>query len=323
MTCKDPFNPNPKVKSSRLNILPANPDSGHEARAVDLGRFPSWLHRKLPRGGTLHQTGSTLDKNRLPTVCEEARCPNRLECWNKKTATFLTMGDACTRNCGFCSIKFDKTPLPLDNGEPKRVADAVSQLGLKHTVLTMVARDDLEDGGASHLKKIVEEIRKINPHTTVEILTSDFNGNQEAWDIIIEIEPEVFNYNLETVRELTPRVRNRATYERTLAFLHYVNTRKKNPSLLVKSGLMLGLGETMSQVEQALLDLKEAGCAIVTLGQYLQPTPQKLLVKAFITPETFKQYEAYGKSIGIPYVYAGPFVRSSYNADQIFTKVTP
>lgn len=317
-----PFDPSPRVKSSRLNMLPDNPDSANEESAVALGRFPSWLHRKLPKGGNLFKTGDALDKNRLHTVCEEARCPNLLECWSKKTATFLTMGKSCTRNCGFCSIDFATTPPPLEKDEPKRIADTVKSLGLKHVVLTMVARDDLPDGGAFHLKAIIEEIRKVNDSTTIEVLTSDFSGNKEAWDIVLEASPEIFNYNLETVRELTPRVRHKATYERTLAFLKYAHENRKSSSLLVKSGMMLGLGETEEQVKQALTDLKAVGCSIVTLGQYLQPANNKLLVKAFITPDAFDQYAAYGKSIGIPFVYAGPFVRSSYNADLVFKNFT-
>lgn len=274
----------------------------------------------MPKGGNLFKTGDALEKNRLHTVCEEAKCPNLLECWTKKTATFLTLGKTCTRNCGFCSIDFSKNPPPLEADEPKRTSDAVKAIGLKHVVLTMVARDDLADGGAGHLKKIVEKIRDDNPETTIELLTSDFNGNKTAWEIILEAVPEIFNYNLETVRQLTPRVRHKATYERTLEFLNYASSHKKCPSMLTKSGMMLGLGETKAQVHEALRDLKEAGCAIVTLGQYLQPDKKKLLVKEFITPETFEDYASFGHSIGIPYVYAGPFVRSSYNADLVLQK---
>lgn len=186
----------------------------------------------------------------------------------------------------------------------------------------MVARDDLPDGGAAHLKAIVEEIRKVNPETTIELLTSDFNGNKESWDILIDSRPDVFNYNLETVRSLTPRVRHKASYDRTLQFLRYVHANKKNPALFVKSGIMLGLGETESEVLAALKDLKDAGCEIVTLGQYLQPAKNKLLVKAFITPDEFKRYADHGHAIGISHVYAGPFVRSSYNADLIFKTTT-
>lgn len=308
------------MRSSRLNILPSNPESDSE-KVVNPGRFPSWLHRKLPKGGNLFKTGETMESNRLHTVCEEARCPNLFECWSRKTATFLTMGKTCTRNCGFCSIDFGKNPAPLEADEPKRTAEAVKSLGLKHVVLTMVARDDVCDGGALHLKAIVEEIRLVNPETTIEILTSDFNGNQEAWETVLKIAPEIFNYNLETVRTLTPRVRHKATYERTLEFLSYI--KHHSSKILVKSGMMLGLGETEEEVREALQDLKNAGCSIVTLGQYLQPSSQKLLVKAFITPETFKNYEDFGHAIGIPHVYAGPFVRSSYNADLILKRLQP
>lgn len=302
---------------SRLNVLPSNPDRSN-SEAVELGRFPSWLHRKLPKGGNIFKTGQALKENRLHTVCEEAKCPNLLECWSKKTATFLTMGKECTRNCGFCSIDFSTSPKPLDPTEPLRTAESVLALGLKHVVLTMVARDDIPDGGAKHLGSIVAEIRKMNPETTIELLTSDFNENQEAWETILDIAPEIFNYNLETVRELTPRVRHKATYDRTLKFLKYVHDHKKSSDLLVKSGMMLGLGEEMCQVHAALIDLKSAGCDIVTLGQYLQPTKQKLLVKEFITPQAFEDYAAFGRSIGLKHVYAGPFVRSSYNAKEVF-----
>lgn len=310
-----PFNHYPEVKKSRLNVLPANPEKAPEEKAVGLGRFPSWLHRKMPKGGHLFETGEILGGNRLHTVCEEARCPNLLECWSKKTATFLTLGKECTRNCGFCSIDFSKTPKPLEKDEPQRIAESVQSLKLNHVVLTMVARDDLEDGGANQLKEIVETVRRINSHTTIELLTSDFAGNKEAWDTIIAARPDVFNYNIETVRSLTPRVRNKATYDRTLQFLRYVHEKMRSTATKIKSGLMLGLGEKEEEVHQALIDLKNAGCQIVTLGQYLQPSHQKLLVKAFITPDQFNQYRDFGLSIGIEHVYAGPFVRSSYNAD--------
>lgn len=299
----------------RLNVLPDNPEKN------TLGRFPSWLHRKMPKGGNIFQTGKAISENRLHTVCEEAKCPNLLECWSKKTATFLTMGKECTRNCGFCSIDFNKAPKPLEVSEPLRTAESVLALGLKHVVLTMVARDDLPDGGAKHLADIVAKIREMCPETTVELLTSDFNENLKAWNTILNITPEIFNYNLETVRELTPRVRHKATYERTLRFLKYVHDKRPSEKPLLKSGMMLGLGETKEQVHAALQDLKNAGCDIVTLGQYLQPDMRKLLVKEFITPQAFEDYAAFGKSIGIRYVYSGPFVRSSYNAREVFMEL--
>lgn len=306
------FKIGPDVKKNRLPQLPNNPELDDPEKAVGLGRFPSWLHRRLPEGGTLFKTGALLEKNRLHTVCEEARCPNLLECWSRKTATFLTLGSQCTRNCGFCSIDFTEKPKAPDSEEPQRIAASVKALQLRHVVLTMVARDDLEDGGASHLCNIVEEVRKENPGSTIELLTSDFHGSLESWEKVVSCKPEIFNHNIETVRRLSPRVRHKATYERTLQFLHFLSKR----DCTLKSGLMVGLGETEEEVYETLRDLQAAGCSIVTIGQYLQPAKQKLLVKSFVHPDTFGKYAAYGKEIGIKNVYAGPFVRSSYHADQ-------
>lgn len=305
---------------TKLNVLPANPEQDDPEKAVGLGRFPSWLHRKLPKGSVLAKTGNILNSNRLHTVCEEAKCPNLLECWSKKTATFLVMGKECTRNCGFCDIDFSKAPKPLEKDEPQRVAESVAQLGLKHVVITMVARDDLPDGGAHHLASIVQAIRQHVADTTIELLTSDFSGNTDSWDIILDTQPEIFNYNIETVRELTPRVRHKASYERTLTLLKYASDNKKNPNMMVKSGIMVGLGETEEQVCETLRDLKKACCDIVTMGQYLQPNRQKLLVKSFVTPEQFKKYEEYGYSLGMRHMYCGPLVRSSYNAGLVIQK---
>lgn len=301
-------------RRSRLNLLPANPD------VTKRGRFPSWLHRQLPEGNGLRTTSQVIAGNRLHTVCEEANCPNILECYSKGTATFLVMGKACTRNCGFCSIDFSKTPAALDPEEPKRVADSIRVLGLKHAVITMVARDDLADGGAHHLVAVVSAIRQHVPGVTVELLTSDFNGNSASWDTIIACEPDIFNHNIETVRELTPRVRHRATYDRTLSLLRHVKERRA--TMLVKSGMMLGLGETDEQVKETIRDLQQAGCDIVTMGQYLQADAKKLLVKAFIPPEQFQSYADYGHALGIRHMYCGPFVRSSYNADLVIRRAT-
>lgn len=310
--------PTSSAKLRRLNVLPHNPENRLEndtgGEVVKLGRFPSWLHRRLPRGSELKQTGQVLSQHRLHTVCEEAKCPNLFECWSHKTATFLVMGKECTRNCGFCDIDFSKKPKPLELDEPDRVAESVKQLGLKHVVITMVARDDLEDGGSLHLVKVMEEVRKVNPGVTIEVLTSDFHGEKKAWQTILDAGPHIFNHNIETVRDLSSRVRHKATYDRTLELLRYAATHRTHPYLKVKSGLMVGLGETEDQVYQTLRDLKEAGCDIVTIGQYLQPNRQKLLVKSFVTPDTFKKYEDFGKSLGITHVYSGPFIRSSYNA---------
>lgn len=316
----DRYDPKPKVKSHRLNILPENPEKDSGDKAVGPGRFPSWLHRKLPSGSELWNTSKVLEGNRLHTVCEEAKCPNLLECWSNKTATFLAMGKECTRSCGFCDIDFNKTPKSIEKDEPLRIADSVEKLGLKHVVITMVARDDLPDGGAAHMASIVEEVRKSNPGVTIELLTSDFQGNLDALNLLLSSGPEIFNHNIETVRALSHRVRHTATYDRTLAVLKHASEYKKNASLLIKSGLMLGFGEEKEEVEQTLRDLKQAGCNIVTLGQYLQPNRHKLRVKTFIHPDIFKYYEEFGRSIGIEYMYCGPFVRSSYNAGLVIKK---
>lgn len=314
-----PFDQTPRVKSRRLNVLPENPEQANPSAAVGTGRFPSWLHRKMPSGTNLLKTHDVLDKLHLPTVCEEAKCPNLLECYSQKTATFLAMGKQCTRNCGFCDIDFAAKPSPLEEDEPLRLAHSVKQLGLKHVVITMVARDDLEDGGALHLVQIIETIREQNEGITIEILTSDFQGNFKALDLVLSCRPEIFNHNVETVRELTPRVRHKATYERTLEVLKHAKS--SGHVVFVKSGIMVGLGETESQIHETLHDLKEAGCDIVTIGHYLQPNRHKLRVKSFISPTMFSSYAEYGHQIGIKHVYAGPFVRSSYNAASLFQTI--
>ena len=306
--------------NSKLNILPSNPDDVDQKSAVSLGRFPKWLHRKLPKTNALWSTHQVLNTHRLPTVCEEARCPNLLECYSKKTATFLAMGKACTRSCPFCSIDFSKTPKALEEDEPMRMAQSVKELGLKHVVITMVARDDLPDGGAYHLSRIIEMVRTVNDDVTIEVLTSDFSGNTNSYDLVLKAQPEIFNHNIETVRLLTTKVRHKATYDRSMSLLSYA--KKSGKVLFVKSGLMLGLGETSDEVEETLIDLYEIGCDIVTMGQYLQPDHHALKVKAFISPEEFNRYACFGKKLGIKHVYAAPFVRSSYNAATLFEQVT-
>lgn len=303
----------------RLNVLPDNPEQRDPHKAVGPGRFPSWLHRKLPQGNALWHTQEVLNHQRLPTVCEEAKCPNLLECWSKKTATFLAMGKECTRNCGFCSIDFQKAPKPLDPEEPERLADSVQLLGLNHVVITMVARDDLEDGGASHLVSIIQRVKKHNPHVTVEVLTSDFAGKFESLTTLLAAPFEIFNHNIETVRSLTPRVRHKATYDRTLSVLQFVHQNASH--LFIKSGLMVGLGETDAEVKQTMHDLLQAGCQLLTIGHYLQPNRQKLRVKEFISEDQFNNWADYGRSIGFVDVYAAPFVRSSYNAASLFQKI--
>lgn len=293
---------------TKLNVLPSNPEEEET-----LGRFPSWLHRKLPTGGQIFKTNAIIDKYNLNTVCEEAKCPNRLECYTKKTATFLALGKACTRNCGFCDIDFSKTPKAPEADEPHRIALSVRELGLKHAVITMVARDDLPDQGASHIAAIIREIRKENSSVTIEVLTSDFSGNVKLLYIVLDEEPEIFNHNIETVRALSPRIRHKAEYDRTLSILQHAKASRK--VAFVKSGIMVGLGETPSQVKETIADLAQAGCDIITIGQYLQASRTKLLVKEFVHPDQFKAYETYGLSLGVRHMYCGPFVRSSYNAN--------
>lgn len=312
------FDNRPKVKSRRLNVLPDNPEEQETGKVVGPGRFPKWLHRTLPKGNLLWETQKIVDQQRLPTVCEEAKCPNLLECWSKKTATFLAMGNKCTRNCGFCDIDFSPKPQPLAEDEPARLAESVKQLGLKHVVITMVARDDLGDGGASHLVKIMTCVREVNPKVTIEILTSDFEGCEEALSLVLAAKPDVFNHNIETVKRLSPRVRHRATYERTLSVLKYIH--ENAVYTLVKSGLMVGLGESEPEVQETISDLYNAGCRIITIGQYLQANRHKLRVKEFIHPSQFDAYKAFGEALGVPHMYCGPFVRSSYNAAAIFER---
>ena len=284
--------------------------------------FPPWLHRKIPKGKNLLETNQIIKNHCLNTVCDEAKCPNRLECYSKKTATFLVMGKECTRHCGFCNIDFNATPSPLDANEPLRISNSIKDLGLKHVVITMVTRDDLNDGGASHLAKIIKIIKLNSPDTTIEVLTSDFNGNENSYNTIIKEKPDVFNHNIETVYELSQKIRHKASYERSLSVLKYVKNNSSN--ITIKSGLMVGLGEIKQQVFKTIDDLCKTGCDIITIGQYLQPTKKNLIVKDFIPPSIFKEYEEYGHSIGVPFMFCGPFVRSSYHAhkqgkkDEIF-----
>ena len=295
-----------------MNKLPINPESYEENK----GRFPSWLHRNLPKGSPFFATEDILKKYGLNTVCQEAKCPNRFECYAQGTATFLALGKECTRNCGFCTIDFSRAPKKPQEDEPLRIALSVKELKLKHVVVTMVARDDLSDGGAAHMAAIVRTIKTHCPAVKVEVLTSDFAGNYDALDILLQEDLDVFNHNIETVCRLSPRVRHKATYERTLALLHYVASQGSVP--YVKSGLMVGLGETVQEVEETLRDLQAAGCRMITIGQYLQSHARKLLVKQFVSPAQFEAYAEYGRSLGIPKMFCGPFVRSSYHAQDVF-----
>jgi lipoic acid synthetase len=277
-------------------------------------RLPGWLRTTLPTSASFGRTRALLDELKLHTVCESARCPNHWECWSKGTATFMIAGDRCTRACGFCAVTTAK-PLPLEADEPARVAEAARRMGLKHVVVTAVARDDLRDGGADHFRRTIEAVRQLNPGIVIEVLTPDFNDRDESIDRVLAARPDIFNHNLETVRRLTPAVRSRATYERSLSVLAKVKQRA-GVSVYTKSGLMLGLGETEQELFMALADLRAARCDILTLGQYLQPTLKHLPVVEFITPERFQQHGERARGMGFLHVASGPMVRSSYHAEE-------
>lgn len=269
----------------------------------------------MPLNTVFQKTQGSINKKGLATVCEEALCPNRTSCWSRKTATYLALGSVCTRKCGFCNIDYSTTPPPLDLEEPKKISNSVKELNLRHVVITMVSRDDLEDGGASMLAKIVETVRQDSPQVSIEVLSSDFQGSVPALHHLLKTELDIFNHNVETVERLSPLVRHKATYGRSLKMLEVAA--KFDSSLWIKSGIMVGLGETEPEVRQTLRHLAEVGVKIVTIGQYLQPNRLKIPVKEYVTPETYDYYRSYGESLGL-FVYAGPFVRSSYNADAVF-----
>jgi lipoyl synthase len=278
-------------------------------------RIPEWLRLRLPTENTFAKTRNLLDDLRLHTVCESAKCPNHWECWSKGTATFMIAGDRCTRACGFCAVSTAK-PFALEGDEPARVAEATRRMNLKHVVITAVARDDLADGGAEHFRRTIEAVRELNPGIVIEVLVPDFLDKDASLEAVLSAAPEIFNHNLETVRRLTPRVRSRATYERSLSVLHKVKARAGD-SIYTKSGLMLGLGETEEELFDAMEDLRRASCDILTLGQYLQPTLKHLPVVEFIHPEKFAEYKMRAEEMGFAHVASGPMVRSSYHADEV------
>ncbi|MEI6784538.1 MAG: lipoyl synthase [Verrucomicrobiota bacterium] len=277
-------------------------------------RLPAWLHTRLPTTDSFAQTRALLDELKLHTVCQSAACPNHWECWTKGTATFMIGGDRCTRACGFCAVTTAK-PFALEADEPARVAEATQRLRLRHVVITAVARDDLADGGADHFRRTIEAVRALNPKTIIEVLTSDFNARGEAIDSVLAARPHIFNHNLETVRRLTPMVRSRATYDRSLCVLAQTKA-KGGETVYTKSGLMLGLGETEEELFTALTDLRQAGCDLLTLGQYLQPTLKHLPVVEYVTPEKFAEHGARARELGFLHVASAPMVRSSYHADE-------
>ncbi|MFO1022897.1 MAG: lipoyl synthase [Planctomycetales bacterium] len=280
-------------------------------------RLPPWLKRPLPQA-EMQFTSHLIEELKLETVCESAKCPNRTECWSQKTATFMILGNVCTRPCGFCSVPKGKTEtLQLD--EPDRVAEAARRLGLRHVVITSVTRDDLPDGGADHFYRCVLAVRE-KTGAAVEVLTPDFMGDKEAIRRVVESKPEVFNHNTETVPRLYHRVRRNADYQRTLDLLAYV--RELAPGMATKSGLMLGLGETMEELFDVLADLRKVDCDMLTLGQYLQPSPMHLPVERYVPPEEFDEIGEQARRMGFKFVASGPFVRSSYHAGEMASEVS-
>ncbi len=277
-------------------------------------RLPDWLRIKLPTSDTFSHTRSLLDELKLHTVCESAKCPNHWECWSKGTATFMIAGDRCTRACGFCAVSTAK-PLPLEADEPLRVAEATRRMRLKHVVITAVARDDMADGGAEHFRQTIEAVRQLNPNIVIEVLVPDFQDSDASIENVLSANPHIFNHNLETVRRLTPTVRHRATYDRSLSVLKKVKAKRGN-TIHTKSGIMLGLGETENEIVVAMEDLRAANCDILTLGQYLQPTLKHLPVVEFVSPEQFDALGRVARGMGFVHVASGPMVRSSYHADE-------
>lgn len=276
-------------------------------------RLPEFLKRPIIDTETTRNVRRVLRTNCLNTVCENARCPNKNECYTKNTATFLIMGNVCTRNCRYCNISCER-PEPLDPQEPLHVAKAVADLGLKYSVITSVTRDDLPDGGAEHFARCIEEIRKLSPATRVEILTPDFKGKKEALDIIIASHPDVFNHNIETVEAVFKTARPQGNYKTSLEVLKYI---KDNSDIKTKSGLMIGLGETFEQIEATFNDLRAVGCDILTVGQYIQPSKAHLEVAKYYSLEEYEDLKSLARKCGFKNFQIGPLVRSSYNASEI------
>jgi lipoyl synthase len=278
-------------------------------------RFPEWMKKRIPASGTIQEVRSLLNDLQLPTVCQSARCPNLCECFSKGTATFMILGDHCTRDCRFCAVPHGELP-PPDPTEPERLAEAAERMKLRHVVVTSVTRDDLPDGGAAHFRDTILAIRARHK-CTIEVLTPDFQGNQESIACVAHARPDVFNHNIETVRRLYPTVRPDADYDRSLQFL--AEAKRREPSLATKSGIMVGLGEKEEEVIELLADLRSVGCDFITIGQYLQPTADHLPIDRFVTPEEFDRYEVAGMDMGFNAVFSGPFVRSSYQAGHMLS----
>lgn len=272
-------------------------------------RKPEWLRIHLGNNPLFSETERVVKSHGLHTICESGRCPNKGECWNRKTATFMIAGDICTRSCKFCNTRTGK-PLPLDVDEPRKIAESIRLLGLKHAVITSVDRDDLEDYGASHWVETIRQIKAQNPQTTLEVLIPDFRGNSDCLQKVIDTRPDIISHNMETVRRLTPLIRSVAQYEMSLAVLKQISA----SGLPAKSGLMLGLSERKEEVIETMKDLLEVGCLLLSIGQYLQPSPKNSPVSAYIHPDQFEEYKQTGLLLGFKYIESAPLVRSSYHS---------
>ena len=272
---------------------------------------PEWLKIKLHDGEGYAEVAHIVEQHGLHTICSSGKCPNKAECWSRKTATFMILGDICTRGCKFCATPTGR-PLPIDPNEPQKVAESIKLMGLKHAVITSVDRDDLPDAGAAHWSRVIEAVKATNPDTTIEVLLPDFDGKEELMDIVIAAKPHILGHNLETIRRITPLVRSKAKYDTSLKTLAYFAA----SGIPTKSGLMVGLGESHEEIVEALGDLRKAGVEIVTLGQYLRPTAKHYPVDKYVTPEEFDQFKKEGLEMGFKYVASAPLVRSSYLADQ-------
>jgi lipoic acid synthetase len=279
--------------------------------ALHQAKKPDWIKVRLPSNPVFFSTKALISDLRLHTVCEEAQCPNRWECWSAGTATFMIAGERCTRACGFCAVTTAK-PFALEADEPERVAQAVTRMKLKHVVVTAVARDDLKDGGAEHFARTIEAIRAAAPEIAIEVLTPDFHAKDECLRMVAEARPHIFNHNVETVERLTPMVRSRAKYRVSLDVLRRM--KEIAPEIVTKSGIMLGLGETEPEIFQTMDDLREVGVQVLTMGQYLRPTAQHLPVVEYVHPDAFKLYKEIAEKKGFEHVASGPLVRSSYHA---------
>lgn len=279
--------------------------------ALNTIRKPAWLKVRLPQAQAYSDVKELIDSHQLHTVCQSARCPNVGECWSRKTATFMILGNVCTRSCRFCAVKTGR-PTELDTREPERVANAVKKLNLRHAVITSVNRDELDDGGAFIFAETIRQIRETVPGCRIEILTPDFKGDEDALDIIVEAAPDIFNHNMETVPRLYRTVRPQAKYDRSLYVLDYL----KRHNLITKSGVMVGIGEKPDEVIAVMKDLRRISVDILTVGQYLQPTPDHLPIDRYVEPDEFDWYKTEGLKMGFVHVESGPLVRSSYHADE-------